>query len=298
MATYTTYSQVGQAEDVSEIITNISPTKTPFQSAIGEEKVTARNPEWQEDSLADVTDNALVEGADASEITISPTTMRTNYTQIIGKAIKVSGTSDAVDTHGRQKETAYQLVKVGEEVKRDRENAYVGTGQAAAVGDATSSARKMAGVQAQVDASLVFDNSGTPRALDEALVLAAHEALYSEGGDPSMLLIKPADAPIVAGFAAASDGSRIRDFGDGTKVVNAVEILVTPFGELKVVIDRFIKSTDAVLFDPDMWSTLALRNWTREPLAKVGDSERNQLIGEFSLKHKNYKASAVISDLS
>ena len=82
------------------------------------------------------------------------------------------------------------------------------------------------------------------------------------------------------------------------KVVNAVEILVTPFGELKVVMDRFINPEDAILYDPEMWNKLVLRNWTRQPLAKVGDSEQNQLIGEFSLEHKNYSASAVITELT
>ena len=42
MAVYTTYDQVGKAEDVSDIITDISPTATPFQSMIKSEKVAAR----------------------------------------------------------------------------------------------------------------------------------------------------------------------------------------------------------------------------------------------------------------
>ena len=34
MATFTTYNQVGKAEDVSDIITDISPTDTPLYSTI------------------------------------------------------------------------------------------------------------------------------------------------------------------------------------------------------------------------------------------------------------------------
>jgi hypothetical protein len=33
--TITSYVEVGTKEDISEIITNISPTKTPFQTMIG-----------------------------------------------------------------------------------------------------------------------------------------------------------------------------------------------------------------------------------------------------------------------
>ena len=52
MATFTTYDQVGKAEDVSDVITNITPTDTPFTSSIRTEKVNARIFEFQEDSLA------------------------------------------------------------------------------------------------------------------------------------------------------------------------------------------------------------------------------------------------------
>jgi hypothetical protein len=37
--TYTSYDVVGKKEDVSDIITNISPTTTPFQTLIGKESV-------------------------------------------------------------------------------------------------------------------------------------------------------------------------------------------------------------------------------------------------------------------
>ena len=64
MATYTTYSQVGKAEDVSDIISNISPFSTPMQAMLKTEKVTARTYSWLEDSLAAIAVNAAVEGAD------------------------------------------------------------------------------------------------------------------------------------------------------------------------------------------------------------------------------------------
>lgn len=52
MATFTSYNQVGLAEDVSDIITDITPTDTPLYSSIRSEAISARIHEWQEDSLA------------------------------------------------------------------------------------------------------------------------------------------------------------------------------------------------------------------------------------------------------
>jgi len=50
--TFTTYSAKGIREDLSNIITNISPEETPFQSNIGKENITNTLYEWQTDALA------------------------------------------------------------------------------------------------------------------------------------------------------------------------------------------------------------------------------------------------------
>jgi len=72
MATYQTYTAIGQREDLSDVIYNISPTETPFMSSVGKTKATAIYHEWQTDSLAAVnTSNAAVEGATASDATLA-----------------------------------------------------------------------------------------------------------------------------------------------------------------------------------------------------------------------------------
>ena len=294
MATYQTYQQVGLAEDVSDVISNISPTKTPFQSSIGSEKVSAKLFEWQEDALRAVQVNAQVEGFTATDATLSPTVMRSNVTQILEKTIKVAATSDAVKTYGRAKETAYQIAKAGEELKRDFEHACVGVDQAMVSGDATT-ARQFASALNQIDAGVA--NSAGTAALTEAMILTLHSELYDNGSDPEILMIKPADSLITAGFAAVAD-TRSRDFGTGKKVVNAVDIYVSPFGELKIVMNRFILSSFALMYAPDMFKKCVLRPWTRVPLAKTGDNQMHMLVGEFSLKHKNFKASGTIEALT
>jgi hypothetical protein len=45
-----------------------------------------------------------------------------------------------------------------------------------------------------------------------------------------------------------------------------------------------------------MWTQATLRPWTRQTLAKTGDAEKQMIVGEFSLKHKNYAASAMVID--
>jgi hypothetical protein len=294
MALYTTYDTVGIKEDVSDVISNLSPTKTPFQSMIGKDKTRNRTFSWLEDSLRAVQVNAKIEGFTAADATLTAPTLRSNTTQILEKTIKVSATEDAVDQYGRAKETAYQLAIAGEEIKRDLENAMVGIDQAMVVGD-TVTARKFTSASNQIAAANTV--AGGTAALTETMLLSAGQKAYTAGAEPTVFMIKPADSLIVAGFTGAS--GRSRTFNDGQKTVtNAVNLYVSPFGEYKVVLNRFIKTTNALLLDPDMWQQVTLRAWTREPLAKDGDASKTMLVGEFSLKHKNQLGSALINALT
>lgn len=299
MTQYTSYDQVGKKEDVSDVISNITPTKVPFQAMIGNERVTNTLFQWQEDELRAVTVNAKVEGFTAADATLTATTMRNNYTQILEKTIKISETADAVATYGRAKESAYQLAKAGAELRRDLEHAMVGTKQTAVAGD-SSTARKFAGFQAQVDSgNFTYTGavSGVANAMDEGDVLAALQDLYNEGADPSAIMVTPSNSLLVADFAKAS--GRYREISNGQQdrsIVNAVDLYVSPFGEVKVYLNRFLASTDTLIFDPEMWKQCTLRPWARETLAKDGDNMKMMIVGEYSLKHKNKKASAVIRE--
>jgi hypothetical protein len=304
MATYTTYDQVGKAEDVSDIISNISPTKTPFSSGLKSEKISARTFDWQEDSLRAVQVNSQTEGFTASDATLTATTLRSSVAQILEKTIKVSATADAIKTYGRARETAYQLSKAGEELNRDLEHAMVGLAQASVTGNSTT-ARKMASALNQIDAAatvITDSNTGTTGnqagPLTEANVLELHQKLYNEGSDPSILMVKPADSRIVAGFTGVAN-ARSRVINDAsTTLVNSIEVYISPFGQLKVMLNRFIKSDHALMYDPDMWRKATLRPWSRTMLAKDGDNEKHLIVGEYSLKHMNYKGSGKITNLT
>ena len=126
MPTFQTYTLIGAKEDISDIISNISPTKTPFLTAIGREKVTQKYFQWQEDSLRAVAANAQIEGGDPTDVTVDVTTMRNGYTQIFWESVKVAGTVDATSTYGRAKESAYQMSKSAAQVKRDLEQGILG----------------------------------------------------------------------------------------------------------------------------------------------------------------------------
>ena len=294
MTTLVTYAMVGVAEDVSSTIANISPSATPFQSMIKSEKVHSRTFEWLEDSLRASAATALVEGADSSMTAVGQPTTRSNTTQIIGEAFQVSATSDAVKTHGRAKETAYNLAKVLKQVKLDVEKSMVGVSQAAVVGTAAA-ARKMASIDQQISTTVDAGSNATD-ALTEAKLLELGQTCYTNGSDPSVLMIKPADSTIIAGFASSSN--RQRDLADNKTLVNAIDVLVTSFGTYRVVLNRECLATNAYLIDPSMFKQAVLRPFTRTLLAKTGDSDKHMVVGEVSVKHSQFADSGMITGLS
>ena len=312
------YDQIGRKEDVADIITNISPTLTPFQTMIGSESIHNIIHSWQEDSLIAAGVNAQVEGATAPSAVQNPTVLRTGTTQILSKTANVSGTADVVKTYGRDKELAYQLMLRSKELKRDFEYALVGVNQAQVTGtDAT--ARQFASYLAQLDTSTtdglsayyymgatngynsgpLGGTSGSAATISETSVTTVAEQLYANGVEASTLMVKPTDALNIAQWQAnLGTNSRTRFVDNGDRdIVNVVDVYVSAYGRLKVVMNRFSLTTAAFVFDPAFWKKLVLRNWFRQTLAKTGDSEQVQILGEFGLKHKNYAASGAIVNI-
>ena len=150
--TFQTFTAIGNREDLSDIIYNISPTDTPFMSSIGKEKAEGTLHEWQTDALAAAATNAQVEGDEIAFTAVTPTSRINNRTQISRKSVIVSGTQDTVNTAGRNQELAYQISKNAKELKRDMELVLCNN-QSAAVGSA-SAARTSSGLASWIQTNI------------------------------------------------------------------------------------------------------------------------------------------------
>ena len=94
-------------------------------------------------------------------------------------------------------------------------------------------------------------------ALTESKLLELGQAVF-EGGDPSVFMIKPADAQIVASFTGAA--GRYRNFAvdDQKTLTNVIDLYVGPYGEYKIILNRHQMTTHA-LADLTMWRSAVLR---------------------------------------
>lgn len=314
MATYQTYTAIGQREDLSDIIYNISPTDTPLMSSIGKTKATAVYHEWQVDSLAAASlTNKAVEGADATSATMGVTTRAGNRTQIFQKTVQIAGTLEAVDKAGRKSEKAYQLAKASSEVKRDMELTLL-SNQLAAAGD-SSTARTLGGLQAWLATNGDFGTSGvagasgttartdgTDRTFTETILKTVVKEVYTAGGNPKVLMVNPTHKQTVSAFAGIAAQRYMAPSNEATTIIGAADVYLSDFGTMAVVPNRFMNATNACdetafVIDPDMLAIAYLRPFSTNELAKTGDSEKTQLICEATLEVKNEAAHGIIADL-
>ena len=312
MATYKTSDAVGEREELADVIYRIDPTDTPIFSALKKEGARAVYSEWQVQELAAASaTNYNNEGADYSYVNPSATTRMGNYHQISVKAASVSGTLDAVDKAGRDRETAYVKTLKGLELRRDIEKYLVSD-----TAKSSSDPRKAGTLSTWItnvsvaassaaptgDGTDVPTLSGTDRAMAISQIDAAMLAAFEDGGKPSIITMSPTNKQVFSNLSSASVATNqiITSANKDAAYVGAVSLYRSDFGELNVVVDRFQGNDRLFLLDTDYASitTLPNRNFVVSDVAPTGDATKFAILAEWSLKVSAPKAHAAVYDLT
>lgn len=311
--TYDSFDQVGIREDLSDKIYNLDPEETPWLSSMKKGKAKNYLHEWQTDSLRASADNATIEGDDLTARAITPTARPSNYVQIFSDAITVTTGDDGLDKAGRGKEMAYQVTKAVKELKLDAERALF-LNNAKVAGNSTTP-RELAGAQTWMTTNTdggsgasdpTGDGSdtrtaGTARALTQTIFDSVMQSCWTEsGGTPRDVYLSAGQMNVVLGFTGMNNQrSTLPASRDGKNaVVNAVDVYVTPWGNVMFKLSRECPASEVFVIDPKMWECaekIPMRNFE---LAKTGLSEKRGFEWEWTLVAKNEKSSGLIADLS
>lgn len=312
--TYSSYDLTGAREDLHDKIYMISPTDTPFQAALGTKTVKNKKTEWQTDALTAAASNAQVEGDEFTYTAPTATTRVGNYTQISRKSFLVTRTAEAIDKAGRKSEIAYQLAKVGKELKRDIENDL--TGKNASVAGDDTTARKSGGFEAWLttndsrgatgaqggynSGTGVVDTvtDGTQRAFTETLLKDVQQLVYTAGGDPSMLMLGPFNKRQFSAFPGISDLRRDANGKGQASIMGAADMYIGDFGTLNVTVNRFSRDRSALLIDPEYAQVGWLDRMKHIEPAITGDAQKHVLICEWTLVVGTEAAHGIVADLT
>lgn len=310
-------------EDLTDVITNISPTETPFGTNAMRGTAESDLHEWQIDALAAaVSNNWHIDGDDFSGDALDDPERIGNYCGIPRKDIVVSRRANRVRKAGIRNMMSYQIAKKGKELKRDVESALTAN-NAAVQGNATT-ASEFAGLGAWLktntdrgaggaDPALSSTTYGVPttaatdgtdRALSESGLLALLASIYTQGGDPDCIMMEPTVKQLFSQYmfgSSARIATPYQDFGrtpgNGVQVVGAVDVYISDFGVLEVLPNRFQRADDVFILDMDLWEVAYLDGYRTEDIAKTGDSEKKMLLADLTLVSLNEAGSGIYADV-
>lgn len=299
--TYLTTSAIGNREDLTDVIYRISPTQTPVLNMAAKSKATNTLHEWQTQDLASaVTNNAQVEGDNASAKSVTPTVRLQNRTQISTKTVVVSGTQRAMNPAGRNDELAYQLSLASLELKRDMESSATQLDVSATAprqsrglrGWIVDNVNNNGGTLASYTSNTGY-STGTLRSFTESQVKDVLQKIYTAGGEPDTIMLPPALKQTFSGFT----GNATRfDKSEDAKLYASVDVYVSDFGELQAVPNRFMATRDVFLLQSDKLAIAYLRPFQTIELAKTGDADQRELVVEWTMECRAPKAHGAIYD--
>jgi hypothetical protein len=318
--TFLTTQAVGNREELSDVVSRITPEDTPIYSLIEKGKCVSVHPEWETDELAAPAANVVPEGAEYDFDAITPPVRMGDYTQIMSKNWIISNTQEVVSEAGRVQKRKYQKLKKGVEIRKDVEFALVSN--TASVGGAT---RQFGGLPSWIVTNVSRDGggsnggfntgtgltvaatNGSQRAFTKSILDSVMQSGYNSGANYRHVVVAPYVKSVFVTFMSDTNVASFRyavsKGGSRNTIVATADYYEGPFGTVMIHPDRVMATSagvarNAFFIDPSMVEFLWLRKIQEDKgLAKTGDADKGVIIGEGTLKVKNEKGLGVAADL-
>jgi hypothetical protein len=308
-------------ESVMQQIWDISRIPLPFSDMIGSGTHENEYTSWLLDKLADPnTANAELDGADPTGDANALPTRVGNHSQISVKRVSASTRARQGGTIAMGDALSYQVMQRQRELRRDVE--AIALFNQASVQDNGTNAGKAAGLDAWLTSNtsngatgsnggfntttgiVAVAAPGTKRAGSEATLRNLLQAVWEDGGNPTVLMGRP---PVIRSLSAymfsssaqvATLTSDVREKQGGAVATGSVNVFVTDFGVVcEMVANRLQPVTAAAtstLFamDPEYAALSYLSGYRVDDLAKSGLSDKKLMSVDWTLKVYNESAFA------
>lgn len=241
-----------------------------------------------------IVSEARLEGAESATRAIADVAVDYNYTQILHEEVKVSGSEMAITEYGIDDMLEYQARKVVPHLYRlvERNLFYSTRAQGSA-----STPRAAGGLDYFITAN-TSNNGVSSTSLSETALRNAAKLAFEDGGTgPWIATIAPDRVGDVNALYNNSTYLKVEPAQSWVGMI--LNFYQSQFGRIDFVLDRWARKDRIYIVDPNHCGFLTLRPFVREPLAKSGDYEREQVLLEytFCIRHAN-QAHAVIFGLA
>jgi hypothetical protein len=295
-----TYSTVGQREDLSDVLTILEPESTPFVSMANKATASGTFFEVQVDDLSTANFDGVNEGEDVTAFDNKAANRARigNYIQKFRRTYAVSDIAELVDTAGVANEFAASEAKAVREIKRDLEAAVCSAQDRQADSGAgapykTRGMFKWLGVGGQPSDVPTFaqnvanDTTGTQT---EATFNSVLQELYEANGMPGgqlTLIAGPQLKKEISDFARQAGGAgfafSVTQPAESKKITLTVNLYEGDFGTVAIVPSVFLNRTSGsstidgdagLLIDPEYVAIHTLKAESNSELENQGGGRR------------------------
>lgn len=325
-------------EDVVDQVYNLDEgIPTRFTDMVGDGgSVKSVFSEWTENDLnAQDFDNAVVDGSDAVGNDVKIGERIGNRAQLSDKVVKISHTSESVDSIGQQGTMAYQTSRRLMDLRRDIEGIATSR-QGSQVDDGVSVPGKTGGFFAFLKTNVQFGNLGaaggydlntkvvnapTPgesRGLEWESVRNRIEEIYTGGGNPSVLMSVPGVIRRINSFLFSDAGksyraepqANVQGTSPATQTAQGyISVVLSDFGITMRLVDNRLQGTydsadvapvpvaDVGLIDPAYVRLASLYGYRNDKLAKTGHADNRLLSRQWMVQVYREDAHGLEADI-
>lgn len=236
-----------------------------------------------------IVSQARLEGDDSDALGFTDISAPYNYTQIFHQEVEVTGTMQEVAQWGISDEMQYQVNKALPHLGRlINLNAYHGQRK---VGSATTP-RSAGGFT-----TFITDNTAAYSATAATLKTNTETVLrniYEDGGmGPWLIFVSPTVMGVYGNIYHSSGWLQVER--QNTTVGMVTKDIITPYGSATLVMDRHATASKAFIVDAKNAGYKTFRPFFWEPLAKDGDTDKVEVIGEFTFCVKQDKSHGLLT---
>ena len=280
-----TYLANGNKPDVSDVIDLISFTETPCLSLWPKETVSNTTKQWYDYALtAASASNAILEGADASTASNLTRTVRSNVTQILEKVIQVSRTQRKIAKYGNiGDELSWQQTAKLQELAKDLDITLM---QGTYSAGSSVAARTMRGAEAAIS-TLATSASGaslTETLFRESLL----KAIWDNGGrSDKTVYCNSFQKNKIDGFTGVSNVRvNISPVNNIVTLPYNIGMYASSYGNVRVMLTPHASAAVVSAIQNGTFKVGVFDSFQPNTLGKSGDSDKVQIVGEYTLVHR------------
>lgn len=307
---FATFSSSRVREQLMDRIWNVSISETPTLALIGKQTVDGPFVEWLTDAFRAGASNKVEQGNTSTPTARTNVSRYSNRTQISEDVLSITGTQEASEKAGGKSEVELQKAKSMVEVKKDIEfgvlqnttaitpSAGVAPQARGFLGFIATNCAKGTGGSNPVPLSNTAPVDGTQAAFTETMLKTVLQAMFDSGSPDMDNLYALVPSAQRATFDTFLAGQTRFDKAEDKILTATIEVYIGPFGRVKVVNARHMRTREVFIINRDYAKLGILRRMSANKLGVRGDAEEYLVNCEWTLIVNNEKAHGAIRDLT